>query len=140
MMAKLLTLQHIDICIFCIHIFLSCKQPRCPYYNYRRSSRSSSSSSSSSSNSSSYCYWCPAGWLTERGSLETQSVMISPHRVRLHKERHEEEDHFTILTLKTLTFLNKESRPFFLSDNSIWRLASVSSLSDSSIWRSCRLF
>ena len=40
------------------------------------------------------------------------------------------------LTLKTLTSLNKESRPFFLSDNSIWSLPSVSSLSDYSIWRS----
>ena len=39
-------------------------------------------------------------------------------------------------TLKTQTSLNKEARPFFLSDNSIWSLPSVSSLSDYSIWRS----
>ena len=38
--------------------------------------------------------------------------------------------------LKTLTSLNKEVRPFFLSDNSIWSLPSVSSLSDYSISRS----
>ena len=43
-------------------------------------------------------------------------------------------------TLKTLTSLNKEVRPFLLSDNSIWSLPSVSSLSDYSIWRSWRLF
>ena len=30
--------------------------------------------------------------------------------------------------LKTLTSLNKEVRPFFLGDNSIWRFPSVSSL------------
>ena len=41
---------------------------------------------------------------------------------------------------KTLTSLNKEVRPFFLGDNSIWRFPSVSSLSDYSIWRSWRLF
>ena len=35
-----------------------------------------------------------------------------------------------------VTSLNKEVRPFFLSDNSIWSLPSVSSLSDYSIWRS----
>ena len=39
-------------------------------------------------------------------------------------------------TLKTLTSLNKEVRPFFLSDNSIWSFPSVSCLSDYSIWRS----
>ena len=39
-------------------------------------------------------------------------------------------------TLKTLTSLNKEVRPFFLGDNSIWSLPSVSSLSNYSIWRS----
>ena len=44
------------------------------------------------------------------------------------------------LSLKTLTSLNKEVRPFFLSDNSIWSLPSVSSLSDYSIWSSWRLF
>ena len=33
-------------------------------------------------------------------------------------------------TLKTLTSLNKESRPFSLGDNSIWKFISVSSLSD----------
>ena len=38
--------------------------------------------------------------------------------------------------LETLTSLNKEVRPFFLSDNSIWSFPSVSSLSDYSIWRS----
>ena len=38
--------------------------------------------------------------------------------------------------LKTLTSLNKEVRPFFLSDNSIWSFPSVSSLGDYSIWRS----
>ena len=38
--------------------------------------------------------------------------------------------------LKTLTSLNKEVRPFFLSDNSIWSFPSVSSLSDYSIRRS----
>ena len=39
-------------------------------------------------------------------------------------------------TLKTLTSLNKEVRPFFLGDNSIWSFPSVSSLSDYSTWRS----
>ena len=38
-------------------------------------------------------------------------------------------------SLKTLTSLNKEVRPFFLSDNSTWSHSSVSSLSDYSIWR-----
>ena len=38
-------------------------------------------------------------------------------------------------SLKTLTSLNKEVRPFFLSDNSIWSFPSVASLSDYSIWR-----
>ena len=33
-------------------------------------------------------------------------------------------------SLKTLTSLNKEVRPFFLGDNSIWSFPSVSSLSD----------
>ena len=47
---------------------------------------------------------------------------------------------FTCLTLKTLTSLNKEVRPFFLGDNSIWSYPSVSFLSDYSIWRSWRLF
>ena len=40
------------------------------------------------------------------------------------------------IPLKTLTSLNKEARPFFLGDNSIWSFPSVSSLSDYSIWRS----
>ena len=44
------------------------------------------------------------------------------------------------LPLKTLTSLNKEVRPFFPSDISIWSLPSVSSVSDYSIWRSWRLF
>ena len=35
-----------------------------------------------------------------------------------------------------VTSLNKEVRPFFLSDNSIWSFPSVSSISDYSIWRS----
>ena len=39
-------------------------------------------------------------------------------------------------SLKTLTSLNKEVRPFLLSDNSIWSYPSVSSLSDYSISRS----
>ena len=43
-------------------------------------------------------------------------------------------------SLKTLTSLNKEVRPFFLGDNSIWSFPSVSSLSDYSIWRSWKLF
>ena len=34
------------------------------------------------------------------------------------------------LTLTTLTSLNKEVRPFFLGDNSIWSFPSVSSLGD----------
>ena len=40
-----------------------------------------------------------------------------------------------LLTLKTLTSLNKEVRPFLLGDNSIWSFPSGSSLSDYSIWR-----
>ena len=40
------------------------------------------------------------------------------------------------LTLKTLTSLNKEVRPSFLVDNSIWSFPSVYSLSDYSIWSS----
>ena len=43
-------------------------------------------------------------------------------------------------SLKTLTSLNKEVRPFFLSDNGIWSFPSVSSLSDYSSWRSWGLF
>ena len=43
-------------------------------------------------------------------------------------------------SLKTLTSLNKEVRPFFLCDNSIWSFPSVSFLSVYSIWRSRRLF
>ena len=39
-------------------------------------------------------------------------------------------------TLKTRTSSNKKFRPFFLVDNSIWILPSVSSLRDYSIWRS----
>ena len=39
-------------------------------------------------------------------------------------------------TLKTLASLNKEVKPFFLGDNSIWHFLSFSSLSDYSIWRS----
>ena len=42
-------------------------------------------------------------------------------------------------TLKSLTSLDKESRPCVLGDNIIWSFPSVSSLSDYSIWRSCRL-
>ena len=41
----------------------------------------------------------------------------------------------TTVALKTLTSLNKEVRPFFLGDTSIWSYPSVSSLSDCSIWR-----
>ena len=44
------------------------------------------------------------------------------------------------LTLKTLTSLNKEVRPFFLCDNSIWSFPSLSFLSDYSTWRFLRLF
>ena len=40
-------------------------------------------------------------------------------------------EHYQIL--RTLSCLNKEVRPFFLSDNSIWSSPSVSSLSDYSI-------
>ena len=39
-------------------------------------------------------------------------------------------------SLKTLTSLNKEVRPFFLGDSGIWSFPSTSSLSDYSIWRS----
>ena len=35
-----------------------------------------------------------------------------------------------------VTSLNKEFRPFFLSDNGSWSYPSVASLSDYSIWRS----
>ena len=45
-----------------------------------------------------------------------------------------------VLPLKTLTSLNKEVRPFFLCDNSIWSFPSVSFLSDYSTWRFWRLF
>ena len=44
------------------------------------------------------------------------------------------------MSMKALTSLNKEVRPFFLSDDSIWGLPSVSSLSDYSIWRSWGVF
>ena len=45
------------------------------------------------------------------------------------------------VSLKTLTSLNKEVRPFFLGDNSIWSFPCVSSLSsDYSISRSSRSF
>ena len=40
---------------------------------------------------------------------------------------------------ETLTSLNKESRPFFLGDRSIWSFPSVSCLSDCSMWRSWKL-
>ena len=43
-------------------------------------------------------------------------------------------------SLKILTSLNKEVRPFFLGDNSIWSFPSVYSLSDYSIWRFRSLF
>ena len=46
----------------------------------------------------------------------------------------------SLIALKTLTSLKKESRPFFLGDDSIWSLPSVSSLSDCSIWRSGAYF
>ena len=39
-------------------------------------------------------------------------------------------------SLRLLNALNKEVRPFFLSDNSILSYPSVPSLSDYSIWRS----
>ena len=42
--------------------------------------------------------------------------------------------------LRTLTSLNKEVRPFFLSDKSIWSFPSFSSLSDYSIWRAWGYF
>ena len=48
--------------------------------------------------------------------------------------------HKKSLSLKTPTSLNKEVRPFSLSDNSIWSYPCVSSLSDYSIWSSGRLF
>ena len=35
---------------------------------------------------------------------------------------------WSVRSLKTLTSLNKDSRPFFLGDDSIWRFPSVSSL------------
>ena len=37
---------------------------------------------------------------------------------------------------KTLTSLNKESRPFFLGDKGIWSSPYIFSLSDYSTWRS----
>ena len=43
------------------------------------------------------------------------------------------EGFFSVAVLKTLTSLNKEVRPFFLGENSIWSYPSVSSLSDYSI-------
>ena len=43
------------------------------------------------------------------------------------KARAESNLQIFICTLKTLTSLNKEVRPFFLSDNSIWSFPSVSS-------------
>ena len=44
------------------------------------------------------------------------------------------ERQWSCLALKTLTSLNKEVRPFFLSENSILSFPSVSSLCDYSIW------
>ena len=44
------------------------------------------------------------------------------------------------ICLKTVTTLNKEVSPFFVSDSSIRSFPSFSSLSDYSIWRSWRLF
>ena len=46
----------------------------------------------------------------------------------------------TSLFKEVRVFKDKEVRPFFLGDNSIWSFPSVSSLSDYSIRRSCRLF
>ena len=43
-------------------------------------------------------------------------------------------------SLKTLSSLNKEVRPFFLGDDSIWSFPRFLPLSDHSIWRSWRLF
>ena len=45
-----------------------------------------------------------------------------------------------VQSLKTLSSLNKEEKPLFLSDSSNWSFPSVSSLSDYSIWRSSNLF
>ena len=45
-----------------------------------------------------------------------------------------------MLTLRTLTSLNKESRPFLLGDSNIGCFPSFSSLGDSSIWSSWHPF
>ena len=65
--------------------------------------------------------------------LDVEKHVVSPCFKALHKEALKS-------TLKTLTSLIKESRPFFLSDNRIWSFPSLSSLSDSRISRFWRLF
>ena len=64
-------------------------------------------------------------------TLSASGYFVTPKHC---KTRETQNDKST--RLKTLTSLNKEVGPFFLSDNSIWGLPSVSSLSDYSIWRS----
>ena len=76
--------------------------------------------------------------LDEAGSWSTSSTWDKKTRTvsrsRINPGR------LSLKVLENPNLLNKEVRPFFLSDNSIWSLPSVSSLSDYSIWRSWGLF
>ena len=67
---------------------------------------------------------CFMSWKRPQGTLQKGNLKV----------------YLNLPTLKTLTSLNKEVRPFFLGDNSIWSFPSVSSLSDYSISRSSRPF
>ena len=75
---------------------------------------------------------------TEGSSQEVQSSDLADFRAQLFSlllpplESHDSNRN----ALKTLISLNKESRPFFIGDNSIWSFHSISYLSNHSIWRS----
>ena len=58
-----------------------------------------------------------------------ERLILSLHPPKVLNKKHS----LGSLSLKTLTSLNKEVRPFFLCDNSIWSFPSVSSLGDYSI-------
>ena len=88
-----------------------------------------------------YRKWGGGGWrpfpsLQKKMALKESVLIVWKEG----KGRHPHTFSRFVLTLRTLTSLNKEARPFFLSDTSIWSLPSVSSLSDYSIRRSWRLF
>ena len=83
---------------------------------------------------------CARGWRTATGVYMT-SCSRRPHLAQQttgELERNIERERevaatlsfLSLTSLKTLTSLNKEVKPFFLGDNSIWSFPSFSSLSD----------